>query len=208
MRKGERVVLYAVSLAALALAATGGLPWLGGAPARANASAAEESVEPRIAVVSLMKISDDLMDSDRFKPARTELDETVNKELIRPVLEQLQAVEKKVKESNPEAPEMNGLREEYFKLRGELQAKQREAAQRAEKLVSEQLKQCFDLVRESAAAIAEKRGFNYVVSSMRSDDKFQDGPVQATVRDMLSRPMVVFPKGVDITDDVREDLKL
>ena len=43
---------------------------------------------------------------------------------------------------------------------------------------------------------------------MRSDDKFEAGPVQATIRELLSRPAMVYPEGVDITEDVREDLKL
>ncbi|MFM9958790.1 MAG: hypothetical protein ACKVZJ_12010, partial [Phycisphaerales bacterium] len=67
---------------------------------------------------------------------------------------------------------------------------------------------CFQLVRESAAAIAEKQGYTYVLSSMRPEDEFQTGPVQATIRDVLSRPVLAFPKAVDLTEEVREDLKL
>lgn len=213
MRLSERLVMYTLCAGALAvsLSVMCGSPLGIGARASAAVDTAEAGAgegEVKIAVVSLMKIADELMDSSRYKPERDELDETINKELIRPAIEALQDLEKKIQGAGEQSPEFPAMRNEYVRLRQELTRKQQEAAQKAEALVGEQLKACFQMVRDSAAAIAEKKGFTYVMSSMRPDDKFQNGPVQATIRDVLARPMLVFPKGVDITEDVRDDLKL
>lgn len=209
MRPSERVLLYCLAVGAVLLALAGGGRF-GSAAAVAAVDGADEGDggEVKIAVVSLMKITDELMDSSRYKPARDELDETINKEMIRPVIDALQDLEKKIQGAGEQSPEFPAMRNEYVRLRQELTKKQQEAAQKAEALVGEQLKACFQMVRDSAAAIAEKKGFTYVMSSMRPDDKFQNGPVQATIRDVLARPVLVFPKGVDITEDVRDDLKL
>jgi Skp family chaperone for outer membrane proteins len=214
MRQSERVVLYSLSVGAivLSLMAGGGSVITGSrAVAGVESQAADSSAAPgaeKIAVVSLMKITDELMDSDRYKPKREELDASLNKDLIRPAIEALQDLEKKLQGMDEKSPEFPQMRNDYVRLRNELGGKQREAAQKAELLVGEQLKECFQLVRDSAAAIAEKKGYTYVLSSMRPDDKFQEGPVQATIRDVLSRPVLAFPKAADITEDVREDLKL
>ncbi len=209
MNRRERLFLYPL----LAVALLGSLRGLAGfdSPARAGvdgaAAPSSGAPEPKIGVVALMKIADELMDSSRYKPARDELDEKLNKELLRPTVDQLKEIEAKVKEGG-EAADTPENRQNYMRLRGELSAKQREMAQRAEELVSQQLKEVYGLIRTSAAAVAEKHGFNYVLSTMRPDDKFQNGPVLATIRDLLSRPVPVFPEGVDITEEVREDLKL
>lgn len=213
MRQSERVVLYSLSVGAIVLALTGGGSVFTGAKAVAGVEAASPAADAtagaeKIAVVSLMKITDELMDTDRYKPKREELDQSINKDLIRPAIEALQALEQKIQGIDEKAPEFPQMRNDYVRLRNELGGKQREAAQKAEMLVGEQLKECFQLVRDSAAAIAEKKGYTYVLSSMRPDDKFQEGPVQATIRDVLSRPVLAFPKAADITEDVREDLKL
>lgn len=213
MRLSERFVMYTLSAGAMVVAvmALCGSPvGLGNrAVAAVDAPAVDSADGPvKIAVVSLMKISDELMDSPRFKPERDELDESLNKDLIRPAIEAIQELEKKLQGMDEKSPDFPQMRNDYIRLRNELGAKQREAAQKAEIKVGEQLKACYQMVRDSAAAIAEKKGYTYVISSMRPDDKFQDGPVQATIRDVLSRPVLAFPKAADITEDVREDLKL
>lgn len=214
MRLNERAVMYSLSVGALAIAvmalcgSPAGLGSRAVAAVDVPASEASADAPAKIAVVSLMKITDELMDSPRYKPARDELDEKSNKELVRPAIEALQALEKELQGMDEKSPEFPQKRNDYIRLRQELTKKQTEAMQKAELLVGEQLKACYQLVRDSAAAIAEKQGFTYVISSMRPDDKFQDGPVQATIRDVLSRPVLVFPKAADITEEVREDLKL
>lgn len=208
MRLTERVVLYSLSAGALAVAllSATGVSFTPRAHARVDGGSADPAV--KIAVVSLMKITDELMDSERFKPAREELDEQISKELIQPAVETLQELEKKIQDAGEQSPDAPKLRQEFMRARGVLAARQQEASQRAEAKVGEQLKECFKLVRESAAAIAEKQGYTYVMSSMRPEDDFQTGPVQATIRDVLSRPVLAFPKTVDLTEEVREDLKL
>lgn len=206
MKPRERLVMYPLLALALAGSMRGIAPMAGLAHAGVEAAPGEAPV-PKIGIVAMMKVCDELMDSSRYKPERDELDEQINKELLRPVLDRLEGLQKKIEEGG-EGADTPQNRQEFMRLRSELNAKQREAAQRAEAKVAEQLREVYGLVRASAAAIAEKHGYTYVLSSMRTDDKFQEGPVQATVRDMLSRPVPVYPEGVDITEEVREDLKL
>lgn len=207
----QAVTLSVVALMALVGGAISGR-LLSGAQAAAGidskAATGADAPAPKIAVVAALKITDDLMNSDRYKPARSDYEEQLTKELIKPLTDKLEDLQKKIKDMDEKDPQANQMKQDFFRLRNELVGKQREASEKLEKKVSEQLKECYQLVRASAQAVAEKKGFNYVIASLRSDDKFEEGPMQVTMRELASRPLLVFPEGTDVTDDVREDLKL
>lgn len=205
MRTVERVTLYAAVGLALLLSLNAALPTT--SVARAAGEAAD-TAEPRLAVCALYKIADELMDTDRFKPDRVEYENQLRDENLRPLVDQLKELQKRLESMDQKDPDFPETRERFFRLQTLAQRTTQDIGQKIERKVAEQLKECYALARASAVALAEDKGFNYVIASNAPDDPMENETVVALVRDMLSRPVLSFPKGVDISDDVRQDLKL
>lgn len=206
MRTVERVTLYAAVGLALLLSLNAALPTTGSA--RAEGSSADDAPPPRVAVCAIYKIADELMDTDRFKPARLEYETELRDETLKPMIDELKELQKRLESMDQKDPAFGEARERYFRLQSMAQRATQEIAQKIEKRVAEQLKECYTLVRASAVAVGEDLGFNYVIASNAPDDNLEKDTVVALVRDMLSRPVLLSPKGVDISEDVRQDLKL
>ncbi len=163
---------------------------------------------PRIAVCSSMKIVDDLMETDRFKPARIEVEEQAKEELLKPIFDLMKEIEEEAKGLKEDDPKLRELGEKHRGLQRQGQQATQEVAKRIEMKVAEQLIESYQLVRASAVAVAEEKGFNYVLSSTDAEAPMKNEPVMKLVRDFLARPVIMAPKESDITDDVRTDLKL
>lgn len=163
---------------------------------------------PRIAVCSSMKIVDELMETDRFKPSRQEVEDQAKEELLKPIVDLLKEIEVQAKGMKEDDPKMRELGEKHRALQRQGQQATQEVARRVEVKVAEQLIECYQLVRASAVAVAEEKGFNYVLASTDSEAPMKSEPVMKIVRDFLARPVIMAPKEVDITEDVRTDLKL
>lgn len=195
----------AVGLSALALTVA-----LLGRPSVPTATAAEQADaigEPRIAVCASIRLVNELMNSDRFKPAQTEERNRLQAEIV-PIVDQGVALETRLKDIDPSSQEGQEIQHELMRLRQELARKQQETGIRFEQFISEQSREAYALIRDSAIAIAEKRGFNYVLASQNLDDNITEGPVAGVLNDILGRPVLLAPEGADITEEVRADLKL
>ena len=181
-----------------------------GRPPVPTAIAAEQADaigEPRIAVCASIRLVNELMNSDRFKPAQTEERNRLQAEIV-PIVDQGVALETRLKDIDPSSQEGQEIQHELMRLRQELARKQQETGIRFEQFISEQSREAYALVRDSAIAIAEKRGFNYVLASQNLDDTITEGPVAGVLNDILGRPVLMAPEGADITEEVRADLKL
>ncbi len=210
IRLSERVVIYAAVLFAIALALRGGSAgWSGGGGwGAALAGEAKNIPAPRIAVCALYRISDELMETDRFKPERVELENKLRDEELKPLYEQLRDLQKRLEGMDQKDPAFTEARERYFRLQNQARSVTQEITQKVERKVAEQLEQCYQLVRASAVAVAEEMGFNYVLASNSAEESLKKESVVALVRDMMGRPALLAPKEADITEDVRQDLKL
>lgn len=204
MRPIERSCLYALLALSVLLAWRHG-PVSAPAHARQDASAPDAA---RIAVCSVVKVTDELMNTDRFKPERQEYEEQLRTDQLKPLVEQLEALRDKLEAMDRQSPEFQEGREQFARLQREAQAVGQQVAQKVELKVAEQLKECYMLVRSSAQAIAEDLGYSYVLASADPEEELQKGPVVSIMRDLLSRPVIMYPVKADITEDVRKDLKL
>lgn len=197
MKTIDRVVLFALVALALILAA------------RPSPALPEDSdAPPRIAVCSAIRIIDELMETERFKPSRLELESAAKEELLRPIFDLMEEIEAEAKGLGQDDPKLRELGERHRGLQRQAQQATQEVAQRVERKVAEQLIECYGLVRASAVAVAESKGFNYVLASTDAEAPMKNEPVMKLVRDFLARPVIMSPKEVDITEDVRSDLKL
>lgn len=211
--QNNRITVNAASLVASALVLGAGalMGVMAGGLLSSPATAREldtESGKPAIATCALMKVVDELMETERFRPARVDLEDTLRKEKLDPIVEQLKEIQAKSEGMSREDPGADEIRERYGRLQREAQRAQQEIVRAVEQKVAEQLSECFQLVRQSAEAVAEDLGYAYVIASTDPDTELKMESVVSLVRDFLARPVLVAPKGVDITEEVRRDLKL
>ncbi len=176
-----------------------------------RASAAETGSEPpkaEIAVCAILEISEELMNSDRFRPAREVEEERLLASLgdLRSEISELSGV---LRDAARDDPGFADERQKIQQLLGEYQQKQGIAQQELERFIVAQFAEAYELSRSSARAIAEQRGFRYLFASSSPDkDVPTDRPMDAVRNDMFQRPVLMSPEESDISDDVRADLNL
>ncbi len=160
-----------------------------------------------IAVVALPTLINELMASDRFQPDRVSYTEELNDEL-RQISERGRELSTRLQQMDPEDPGAQDLFAEMTKLSETLGRLQRENARKVEAHTASQIKECNELVRSSARAVADDLDFAFVISSADPDEELTDQSVEVLLRQLTSRPMIKFPEENDITSEVRDDLNL
>lgn len=200
MRRAERFLLLAALVIALAAFLRIGNP--------SDAHAAyRQSNEHTIAVCAIPLIVNELMSSDRFLPAREALGARLEAE-IQPLLDEAKAIYDSLQSAKQDDPETQSKLRRFQQLQQQVRERQQSASVEIERITANQIVECYKLVRSSAIAVAEDLGFDYVIASVGEDEDLTSESVEVVLRQMVARPVVLAPKDVDITEDVREDLKL
>jgi len=182
--------------------------WLGGSGSdSARAHVSRSAADHPIAVCAMPMIVNELMSSERYKPIRDKMQQEAEAEL-QPLVEKARQLAQELQQMQGDDPRGQSLFEEYQKLGGEIRQKQAELSAKLEQLSAQQITECYSEVRASASAVAEDLGYKYVISSIGKDEELSKDSVETVLRQMLSRPVIMAPEEADITEDVREDLKL
>lgn len=193
----------AIVLSALVAATT-----TAGVLASRPAATIERRAEHPIAVCAVMELVNDLLQTELYENARTELEERLYNEKIKPVqdaLAELQAEAQRINETGE--GDLSALEGQYRQLQQQGQRAQQESQNEVFNFQASQIKEAYITVVASADAIAEDLGYVYLVNASRSDKEIKPEP--STIgNDILGRPLLSYPEETDITDDVREDLKL
>ncbi|MEM8835625.1 MAG: hypothetical protein AAGD00_07380 [Planctomycetota bacterium] len=171
-------------------------------PAPATYAAASND----IAVCAVFRIVDELMSSERYLPQREALERRLRDEKLAPLAEEMEDLELRSREADED--ERSGLQREAFRLRQRAQRIENEIRQEIEALLVVQLRECYELVRSSAVAVADDLGYTYVMSSLDPEEEIKADTVNRFLQGGLGRPMLMSPEDADITEDVRSDLKL
>ena len=202
MRTWERTLLLALTLAVLALLAR-----VSFSPAAYAIDSPRDEPSHTIAVCATPSIINELMASERFAPDRENADPEARKKLEE-LRSELRDLQERLKNADPNDPVAQKDRARAREAVSEFQQLQQQLAEAVETKTAEQLAACFALVKSSAAAVAEHLGFEYVISTGDPEEKLNTTNSEVTLRQITARPVIRFPKVVDITDDVRDDLKL
>ncbi len=163
--------------------------------------------KPIIAVCSTPTLINELMQSDRFRPALEQTAGDARNEL-QDIAKELQTIRDGLQGADTSTPDAQQQIARFRELTVRASQLQQQVAGAVEEKRAAQLVECFDLVKASADAVAEHLGFDYVISTGSLDEQLSKTDSDATLRQITARPMIRFPKSADITDDVRDDLKL
>jgi len=177
-------------------------------PASAARVLSEPVPEARIAVCSILEITEELMNTDRFRPAR-EAEEQRLTATLQDLRQRITALSEKLRGAARDDPEFADEREQFSRLMGEFQQRQGLAQQQLEMFVVGQFREAYAMAKSSARAVAQDKGFTYLIASTPPDKEIiENRPMEAVRNDMFQRPVLMSPEGTDINDDVRDDLNL
>ncbi|MEE4330263.1 MAG: OmpH family outer membrane protein [Wenzhouxiangella sp.] len=219
MRRFDRIVLCLLTAGVCTLAAQQVLRVSpAGASVFTQDGDAAAATKHQIAVCAVNRVIRELLESDRFLPARQainvdeliaeyeELEARMNQ--LRQQFEQLQQGGQM--DPGQQQAEAQRIQEEAQQLGTRMQQIQQEAQERdqeLQQLTYEQLKEAYELTRSAAEAVAESFGYDYVAASQRAEDDFNLNAASLPA-EFNARPILVYPGGVDITADVLAELNL
>lgn len=174
-------------------------------PAFAAAPYADDS--SKIAIVDLLEVSEKLFMSPRYMPTReTMLKE--KQEQIKTLQTSLQELGQKIQAMGQNSPDAQALIQQY-QAQNEEFTKTRESANKdLDELSTQQFSEAYRLVVETAGSVAKKQGFGYVFATRSGPLQFRSTQLQGALQEVLARPVVMAPDGVDITTAVMKELKL
>ncbi len=201
-----RLLSTALPLAAIAIATIALVrPDLPGAPT-AHARMADDAEHP-IAICSIPMLVNEVMRSDRFTAPMEEMQEDYRAqfEAIEEEATEIRDSSQGLDPSSPAYQEAGRRHQALFRKASELE---REMSQRMAQLTAEQIVDAYTQVRAAAKEIAEDLGYEYLIAAASEDEELPKVNPDQTLRQMLARPCVLWPDGVDITDEVRDDLNL
>jgi Skp family chaperone for outer membrane proteins len=193
--------IIAIAIAGVALLR----PGLPGEPT-AHARMADKAEHP-IAICSIPMLVNELMRSERFTDAMEELRDEYQQQL-EDIEEQMEELRNQFEDAGPDDPRAQEGFNKYRDLGMQGMDLQRELSQAVNQLQAEQIVEAYTQVRAAAKEIAEDLGYDYLIAAAGEDEELPSIDPQLTLRQMLARPCVLWPDGVDITDEVRDDLNL
>ena len=166
--------------------------------------------EGDIAVCDVASLSETMMDSDRYLPAREAKREELQEQYLTPLQEQATALEAQFAEAQAAGDQerMQALQQQFFTLQQSGQEAQQNFQNELQSFISSQFQDAYSKIVESAAAVGEDMGFTYVAASSPPTSDFENESFADLLTEVLSRTYVHYPEGVDITADVRDDLNL
>lgn len=205
MKRVERFVIYSALVVCLAVASRPFLAGDGGSAALAL-HGGSRAAEFRLATCDVYKITDRLIESERYAEPRDERQRQIEGELEKMATD-LQRMQERLQQMSPEDEGAQELFQQYQQLQQILRQTEQEMMRLFQAFVARQYTEAYKQVRAAAEGIAEERGYTHVLASRREESIATDNP-QRVVEALLGRPVVMSPEEDDLTEDVLDDLRL
>ncbi len=203
MRNAERILAYGGILASMAV----GLGfYLGSTQSVARATALQAS-NGRIAAVDVFTATKKLLESDRYSPARDAMAKERNAAL-EATNKELGDLRAKIEAAGQNSPEAAPMIQEFQAKAQTYRESQTKAQEEFNQLLSSQFGEAYRLVVETANLVGKKLNFSYVAVTKTGPVVFESKDFNQAGQEVLSRPLIMFGEGDDITPAVLAELKL
>ncbi|MCP3905573.1 MAG: OmpH family outer membrane protein [Planctomycetes bacterium] len=159
------------------------------------------------AFVFIGKILRQLMDSEQFQEDRERLfTELSDKEAE--YREQLEEVGTRLKDMDPSSPEALRTNEEGNEIYRKYMEWQQAALAQRGAMDAEHLERAYREMTAAVEVVASRKGVDLVYRFIPTDEPFEADNPESAMNAIRLRTALLYPKDLDITDDVMEELSL
>lgn len=158
-----------------------------------------------IALCDVYALIERHVEGEQFRPARDAEQERIKAQLT-PLETELDALQKDLQSANPQDPGAQAKYATFQQKREQYQQTRQRLVDAYSELVAKQFTQALSQVSAEAKKVANELGYTHVIAQKTSEMTAKD-PRQL-VEEFLSRPFAAYPAESDITEKVREAMKL
>ncbi len=169
-------------------------------PADANRRAAIESDD--IAFVDVFKLIDHALVSEEATNARTKFT-TESNEVLDDLKGQLAELETQLSTMQQGDPQAATIYQQYQSISAQHDNAAQQISAAYQMLVAQQLASAYTDIYATANAIGSQEGFIFVFATRSNGELVQTNTIAGVTQEILARPLMTPPAGVDITELVR-----
>jgi len=158
-----------------------------------------------IAFIDVFTLVDRALMEDGAQQARTSFSEESNQQLTR-LDQQMQTLQGQLQTLQPNDPNAGQLYQQYQQLQQQIQVVSQRVNQEYQGLIAEQIAAAYTDIYAAANELADAKGYSFVFATRADGELVQTDTITGITQEILARPLVTPPTGVDLTEQVRVKL--
>lgn len=120
--------------------------------------------------------------------------------------QQMQALQTQLQTADPNDPNAGQLYGQYQQLQNQIQMTSQEINEKYQTLIATQISQAYAEIYQAANDIAAENGYDFVFATRADGKLIQTDTITGITQEILARPLVTPPSGVDLTERIRVKL--
>lgn len=198
MNRQTKLVLLIATLAGVALVVAMFTP-------SANANRSSGVAAGDIAFVDVFSLIDRALMAEEMETARTQFSEQ-STEQLRGLEQQMQNLQTQLSTVQQNDPNASQLYSQYQTLQYQIETASRQINEDYQALIARQISRAYGEIYTSANEIAAEQGYAFVFATRGDGELMQTDTITGITQEILARPLVTPPAGVDLTEQVRVQL--
>lgn len=158
-----------------------------------------------IAFVDVFTLIDHALATEAFAKARDDFG-AQSTQALSGIQQQLQGLQEQIQGLAPEDPNSGTLYNQYQTLQYQYESMSSRINQDYQTLVAQQLSQAYSAIYAGANEVAAAEGYTFVFATRSDGELVQTDTITGITQEILARPLVTPPQGVDLTEAVRVKL--
>ncbi len=158
-----------------------------------------------IAFVDVFTLIDRALVGEEMAKARTDFSDksTATLDGLQQQMQSIQAQLTSMKQDDPNAGAIYG---QYQQLQSQIQMQSQQINQDYQSLIASQISEAYAEIYQAANDIAAEQGYSFVFATRADGKLVQTDTITGITQEILARPLVTPPSGVNITEPVRVKL--
>ncbi|MEM7228787.1 MAG: OmpH family outer membrane protein [Planctomycetota bacterium] len=160
-----------------------------------------------VGFVHVGRMLDAIMQSDSYADIRAEMEERFTEERDA-LISEIEDFQERVQGIDPDDPAFEGLAQEWEELNGRRRMVEEEASRTYSGLLTDQMTSAYRDIVNAVEVVSDRRDIDIVLRFIPTSNDFQGMSPDQIGQGILSRVALRYPDGLDITDDVIEEMAL
>jgi hypothetical protein len=191
----------------LALAASAGIALSVAGWTMAQDSRQAPPPAARIATADVVQVVERMLASDRYRPAQETFVQQEN-EKLKPMADELAALDDRGSKLTPGSPEMEQLAKEFEQKQDAFQKARQDAFGRIDSFNANQVREAYRLTLQAIDELSGKLGYTHVIASRTGEPTIKSQNVAGALQEILARPLAKSANDDDLTDRLVRQFRL